>query len=468
MVTQNRLDDLKAFPIFKTVPDKQLEWLASELTITTIAEGAFLFEKDSPIDHLIVVFEGDFELYFQKQGGRKAFGTIKTQSVTGLLPFSRAKTATAFARSNSESVVGKLDREKLKELTSRFYELTAVLVQEMNNRIRNITQIEVQNEKLIALGKLSAGLAHELNNPASAMVRSAVLLQQHLMGLPSDFKKVMNIKSDDATIDQINGFMYQKLEERPVSLSMMEKADQEDDLYDWFSNCSLEDTDDLVPLLVEYQFSTDDLLHVKSMLREEDFNPVLKWIVQNMTTHKTVKDIEEASSRIGKLIKSVKTYSYMDQSLDFQELDLHLGLQSTLDVLNHKLGKVGHTVITDFKETLPKIKGLPGELNQVWTNLIDNAIDALPKEGGRLEIVTDCSRDFVYVTIKDNGHGISEEDLNRVFEPFFTTKAIGKGTGLGLDMALKIVEQHHGRIKVDSKPGATIFEVCLPINHKPK
>ena len=244
------------------------------------------------------------------------------------------------------------------------------------------------------------------------------------------------------------------------------KSEVEDDLYDWFTDCSLVDKYDLVPLLVEYQFTTEDLLYVKSLLREEDFNPVLKWIVQNMTTNKTVMDIKEASSRIGTLVQSVKTYSYMDQSLDFQLVDIHTGLQSTLNVLNHKLTKVGHEVILDFDENMPKILGLPGELNQIWTNLIVNAIDALPQDGGQIRVKTKASDNFVYVYVQDNGHGISEEHLNRIFEPFFTTKEIGKGTGLGLDMTQKIVKQHNGQIKVTSKPGETIFEVCLPIGDK--
>ncbi len=458
--------ELTDFPQLEKVPKEQLDWLIENLEMEEIPKGGYLFETGSPIDNLILIFEGDFELYFEKNNSRKAFGRIKKHDISGLLPYSRAKNAGGFALAIKPAVVGKLHREKLQVLISKFYELTEVLVHEMNNRIRNITQIEVQNEKLIALGKLSAGLAHELNNPASAMVRSASLLQQHLKGLPEDFKKVIKIRADDEAIDSINNFMYKKLEEKPTELSMLEKNDLEDDLYDWFSSCSLTDQYDLVPLLVEYQFTTDDLLYVKSLLREEDVNPVLKWIVQNMTTHKTVGDIKEASSRIETLVKSVKTYSYMDQSLDFQMVDIHTGIQSTLNVLNHKISKVGHKVVTHFDEQVPKIHGLPGELNQVWTNLIDNAIDALPSEGGEISVKTKAAGNFVYVYVQDNGHGIAEEHLNRIFEPFFTTKEIGKGTGLGLDVALKIIKQHNGQLKARSKPGETIFEVCLPINHK--
>ncbi|WP_299532987.1 ATP-binding protein [Ulvibacterium sp.] len=457
------IEGLQKFPLLQSIPEKQLQWLGEHLEIAEVPKGGYLFERGSPIDHLLLIFEGDFELYLLQNNNRKAFGRLQKYDISGLLPFSRAKEASGFAVAIKPGKVGRLHRNHLKELIQGHYELTEVLVHEMNNRIRNITQIEVQNEKLIALGKLSAGLAHELNNPASAMVRSAALLQQHLMGLPADFKQVIKIKTEDEAIDEVNRFMYQKLEEKPTELTLLEKNTLEDDLYDWFSDCSLDDKYDLVPLLVEYQFNTEDLQFVKSLLREEDFNPVLKWIVQNMTTHKTVTDIKEASSRIETLVQSVKTYSYMDQSLDFQLLDLHQGLQSTLNVLNHKIGKVGHEVITKFDQNLPKIKGLPGELNQVWTNLIDNAIDALPDKDGKLTIWTKGRGNFANVYIQDNGHGIPEEYANRIFEPFFTTKEVGKGTGLGLDVTQKIIKQHNGQVKVTSKPGETIFEVCLPI-----
>jgi len=464
MENNTLFEELQHFPQLQTIPEDQLKWLGKHLEIVDIPKGAYLFEKGSPIDDLILIFEGDFELYFMQNNSRKTSGRIQKYAISGLLPFSRAKQATGFAIAVKPGKVGKLHRDLLKELIRGHYELTEVLVHEMNNRIRNITQIEVQNEKLIALGKLSAGLAHELNNPASAMVRSASLLQQHLMGLPEDFKRVLQIKTDAGTVDEINRFMYQKLEEKPTELTLLEQNTLEDDLYDWFSDCNLDDKYDLVPLLVEYQFNVENLEFVKSLLREEDFNPVLKWIVQNMTTHKTVTDIKEASSRIETLVQSVKTYSYMDQSLDFQLLDVHQGLQSTLNVLNHKIGKVGHEVITQFDPDFPKIKGLPGELNQVWTNLIDNAIDALPEKGGKLTISTKSRGNFAYVFIQDNGHGIAEEHVNRIFEPFFTTKEVGKGTGLGLDVTQKIIKQHNGQVKVTSKPGETIFEICLPID----
>lgn len=454
---------LQAFPSLKKVPQLQLKWLADHLIIEELKVGDFLFQKDSPIDHLLLIFDGSFELFQQNGKNRKTFGRLDQYDISGLLPFSRATIATGYASAKTKAKIGKLSRALIVEMIKNHYELTEVLVHEMNNRIRNITQMQVQNEKLIALGKISAGLAHELNNPASAIVRSASLLEHHLTTLPEDFKAVIQIEITPALTDKINDFMYQKLGQDSSTLTMLEKNELEDDLEDWFSNCSLDDKYDLIPLLVEYNFSVKDLEYVKSFLREEDFNPILKWIIQNMTTQKTVGDIKEASSRIEKLIKSIKGYSYMDRNMDTQLFSIHDGIQDTLNILNHKLSKVGHQIITNFEKHLPKIKGLPGEINQVWTNIIDNAIDALPEKEGVLKITTKKDKNAVKVTITDNGHGIPEDVITHIFEPFYTTKEMGKGTGLGLDIAMKVIRQHMGEINVTSKPGNTIFEICLPI-----
>ncbi len=462
MPTEN-LEVLKAFPALKKVPESQLKWLDAHLNIEELQIGDFLFQKGSPIDHLLLIFEGSFELFQQDGKTKKTFGRLDQYDISGLLPFSRATIATGYASAKTKARIGRVSRATIVEMIKNHYELTEVLVHEMNNRIRNITQMQVQNEKLIALGKISAGLAHELNNPASAIVRSASMLQNHLTTLPEDFKAVINIDITEEVTDKINDFMYQKLEQETSSLGMLEKNELEDDLEDWFSDCSLDDKFDLVPLLVEYNFNVKDLEYVKSFINEEDFNPILKWIIQNMTTQKTVGDIKEASARIEKLIKSIKGYSYMDRNMDTQQFNIHNGLKDTLTILDHKLSKKGHDVITDFDPDLKDIKGLPGEINQVWTNIIDNSIDALPEKNGVLKIKTQQEKNFVKVKITDNGHGIPDDVITHIFEPFYTTKEMGKGTGLGLDIVMKVIRQHQGEINVVSKPGDTTFEICLPI-----
>ncbi|XLS28329.1 ATP-binding protein [Flavobacteriaceae bacterium M23B6Z8] len=454
--------NLLKFEQFQNIPDDSLEWLGSHLKIKEYEKGDFLFEKGKPIVHMELIFEGEFEVYLVQQGSKKGVGMFRSQDISGVLPFSRLQNAQGYGVATKKSVVAKFPKEKISEMICDHYQLTEVLVHTMNNRIRSFTQQQVQNEKLIALGKLSAGLAHELNNPASAMVRSAEMLQEHLTLLPEGFKAVIKIKTDDESIDFINGLMYEKLKEESASLSLMERTSREDELFDWFENCNLGNPDDLVDLLVAYNFSLDDLELIKSKLREEDFYPVLNWIVQNITTQKTVAEIREASQRIENLIKSIKSYSYMDRNMDFQPINIHEGIKNTVTVLNHKIGKVGHEVVFDFEEELPKVQGLPGELNQVWTNIIDNAIDAFPEKNGRLEIKTSHSDRFIIVEFTDNGHGIPKDVQNHIFEPFYTMKEIGQGTGLGLDMVLKILKQHEADIKVTSEHGNTKFRICFP------
>lgn len=455
-------ENLLKFEQFQNLPDNSLNWLGSQLELKEYKKGDFLFEKGKSIVHMELIFEGEFEVYIIQQGSKKGVGVFKAQDISGVLPFSRLRNAQGYGVATKKSVVAKFPKEKLNEMICDHYQLTEVLVHTMNNRIRNFTQQQVQNEKLIALGKLSAGLAHELNNPASAMVRSAEVLQEHLTLLPEGFKAVIKIKADDENIDYINGLMYDKLNEESASLSLMERTAREDELFDWFENCNLGNPDELVDLLVAYNFSLDDLELIKSKLRDEDFYPVLNWIVQNITTQKTVSEIREASQRIETLIQSIKSYSYMDRNLDFQAINIHEGIKNTVTVLNHKIGKAGHEVVFDFDKELPDIQGLPGELNQVWTNIIDNAIDAFPEKNGKLEIKTSHSDQSVMIRFIDNGHGIPEDIQNHIFEPFYTTKEIGRGTGLGLDMVLKILKQHQADIKVDSEPGHTEFSICFP------
>ena len=454
---------LVEFHQLQNLKESSLQWLADNMEVRTFEKGDFLFKKGDPVENLHLIVSGEFEIYSQEEGSKKAIGLIQKGGISGLLPFSRLKNASGFGRATQHSKVASLNKSRFKEMITDHYELTETFVHEMNNRIRSFTQVQVQNEKLIALGKIAAGLAHELNNPASAMVRSAALLHQHLSLLPEGFKAVIKIRADDDTIDAINELMFRKIDQPYEYLSLMERAEREDAFIDWFENCEVGDPDDLINLLVEYNFSVDDLLDIKNKLRDEDFYPVLHWIIQNMTTQKTVSEISEASKRIEGLIKSVKSYSYMDRNPDFQPVDVHEGIRNTLTIMNHKLEKAGHAVLLDFDEAVTTVHGLPGELNQVWTNIIDNAIDALPQKDGQLHISTKKTDNFVIIHITDNGTGIPEDVKNHIFEPFYTTKEVGKGTGLGLSTVMKIMQHHKGEIKVQSVPGQTIVELCFPI-----
>lgn len=215
----------------------------------------------------------------------------------------------------------------------------------------------------------------------------------------------------------------------------------------------------------EFGFTTSDLDQVNTWLRSEDVVPVIGWVHQVISTEKLVTEIEEASKRINTLVTSVKGYTHMDQAPEKQKTDIHTGIRNTLTMLNHKLKKSGIKVVENFQHQPPEANILVSEMNQVWTNLIDNAIDAMEgRTGSVLEIKTERDREFTVVSITDNGPGVSKEIMDKIFDAFFTTKAIGKGTGLGLDVVRNIVNQHNGKVEVTSEPGKTTFKVCFPTN----
>lgn len=246
---------------------------------------------------------------------------------------------------------------------------------------------------------------------------------------------------------------------------MMERADQEDEIADWLSQFPISNVQEISENFVEFGFTIDNMEEFRKHIPEKDLSPILNWVNKNLVTDKMVADIEDASQRISRLVQSVKMFTHMDQGSSKQLSDVHDGLKNTLTMLEYKLRKGNIQLVQTFDHNLPPIKALVGELNQIWTNLIDNAVDAMDGQPKSiLEIKTERDRDCIKVHVIDNGPGIPEEIRNRIFDPFFTTKGIGKGTGLGLDIVCQIVKQHKGAIKADSVPGRTDFWVSLPIN----
>ncbi len=252
--------------------------------------------------------------------------------------------------------------------------------------------------------------------------------------------------------------------DRPVP-GMLERSSQEDAISDWLSDHQVPETPDMAEQFRHYGLHPQQLDQFAQRLPAEYLGTVLSWISSHLTTERMLADIREASKRISGLVKSVKIFTHMDGGADKQYIDIHTGIRNTLVMMQYKLRKGKIEVTEEFDETLPPVYALSGELNQVWTNLIDNAADALEQQGnGRLTVRTQRDGEFVKVTVEDNGPGIPPENLSRIFDPFFTTKEIGKGTGLGLDAVMNIVRQHRGSVKATSEPGHTVFTICFPIN----
>jgi signal transduction histidine kinase len=275
----------------------------------------------------------------------------------------------------------------------------------------------------------------------------------------------MNLKVDEKDVDLVTKKLFEVLarEEKP-KLTLMQRTELEDEMRDWLDEHAVDNSDEIAETFLDYSFTCDDFGDLYKHIPEGYLSPILNWINQNLVTEKMLQDIQESSKRIFYLVQSVKNFTHMDQGKGKEIIDIHSGIDNTLTMLQYKFKKGNIEVIREFDQHLPKIFALVGELNQVWTNLIDNALDAMEAVGrGRLIIKTEKDHEFVKVSIIDNGPGIPEEIRSRIFDPFFTTKDIGKGTGMGLDVVTRIVNQHHGSVKVNSEPGNTAFIVCFPI-----
>ena len=460
----NLVATLRKIKELSEIPEEQLKWITEQGELLTIKGGDFLFERGDPMVYLFVILEGKFNIKVEQGGQFRNVGSFEPFSITGVLPYSRAVEARGFADAIGESKILRLHKDHFKYMITHHEELTTALVHIMSTRIRSFTKLEQQNDKMTALGKLSAGLAHELNNPSAAVVRSAQSLKKHLSLLPQSFKSVIKIRMSDDKVDAVNNLLFSKIEEGVKSLTLMEKTEMEDEIAEWLEAQGVEDGYEMAENFVDFGFNSEDLQLISDQVPEVDMLPVINWINQNLTTEKLVSEIGEASQRINDLVMSVKSYTHMDRAPEKQPANIHEGINNTLTMLNHKIKKSQIEVEQNYKVS-GDVSIFVSEMNQVWTNLIDNAIDAMEKtEAKKLTINTWDDGEFVNVDVKDSGVGIPEEVVDNIFDPFFTTKAVGKGTGLGLDVAQQIITQHNGRIKVTSRPGETIFNVCIPRN----
>ena len=464
MKTTEALVILKNNPKLEGVPESQLNWLLEKGTITCFEEGEFLFKKDQPADYLTIILSGKLRLYLQRQNSTREMGTFGPHDVTGVLPFSRLRVAVGFAQVLESSEVFQLHRDHFPEMIANHYDLTEKFVHLMTSRVREFTSQEQQNEKMMALGKLSAGLAHELNNPAAAIVRSSDSLIKHLKNTPEKFKEVISMNVTGSQVDRINAILFAHLTMYPrKSLSMKEKMNLEEDFQDWLDDHEINEADDIADNLVEYGFILEDLQKMEEILEKDALDPVLNWINNVLTTERTVADIHEASKRISELVQSVKSYSHMDRTQEKVKTDIHNGINDTLKLLSHKIKSGKVSINTHYDTSLPEVLIFPGQLNQVWTNIIDNAIDAL--EGisqPAIDLHTRKENGNAVIEISDNGTGIPEDVKNRIFDPFYTTKDVGKGSGMGLDISRKIIQSHHGKISVESKKNQTTFRIQIP------
>jgi signal transduction histidine kinase len=458
-------DQLREMDLFSSVEDDALRWMLEKSYYARYPKDTYVFEQEQEVNHMQILIQGAFLIRREKEGRKREVGVWEAPFVFGVLPFSRMTHAGAAGLALEDCLVLELHRDHFVDMVNTSYKLTQALVSVMTNRVRDFQQIRLMDEKLMALGKMSAGLAHELNNPASAMVRSSQELHRHLQQTPDRFKEVVTMRVDPKDVDDVNKILFDRIANAPDpnDLSLLEKEAMSDDLLDWFEDHDIDQADDIVETLVDFSFSPDHLDKIAAILPAAAVAPVIWWIETNLTTERLVEEIQTASSRISELVSSIKTYSHMDSDPSMEFIDVHTGLKSTLTMLKFKFKRKNITLEKEIDKNLPHIKALEGELNQVWTNLIANALDALPEQGGKITLRTYRQRDNLCVEIEDNGSGIPEDIQSRVFEPFFTTKGIGEGTGMGLDIVRRVITRHGGTIGLESQPGKTCFRVCFPL-----
>jgi signal transduction histidine kinase len=463
----DKVEALRRVHVFADLPEEQLKWFAENVQDERFAAGDILFRKGDPPDWMAIFLEGEMHAY-RDDNAHDGYVYISragdpASEVTGVLPFSRMTQFTVTGRAATASRIMRFPVGLFPELVQRMPILAQRLVGIMSDRVREMTTADQQQDKLMALGKLSAGLAHELNNPAAGATRAANDLLVTLEELRAADLKLCRHELTTDQEEAIRAFEEVALQHTATTahLNSLEQSDREDLVASWLEEQGIGDPWKLSGNLVEAGVDAVGLQRISDVLEKDTIADVLARINAQLAAAKLANEIKAATARISELVSAIKEYSYMDQA-SVQKVDVHKALESTLLILKYKLKKKNIAVTREYGEGLPRIKAYGSELNLVWTNLIVNAVDAM-SEGGTLKVRTKREPTDVMVEIRDNGSGIPADLRSRIFEPFFTTKPVGEGTGLGLDTVARIVRKHRGNIRFESKPGDTCFQVRLPL-----
>jgi signal transduction histidine kinase len=456
--------ELRRITAFSKLPDDQLSWFLSHAQEVSVQAGEAFVRQGEPADWMVIFLDGLFQ-WRGEFGGDSVSLPAQAGEVSGVFPFSRMKQFTVTGRALTDGRLLKFPAALFPELVQKMPELTATLVAMMSDRIREGTRIEQQRDRLVSLGKLSAGLAHELNNPASAAKRATSQLSDALTRMRIANAALWRLPLDDSEKSRIEEVEARLLRSDMAPLEALALSDLEEALDSILRSHSQENSGDVSAALARCNMSPDALASLLTELGSATARDAITRIAATAELACLLKTIESGTSRISSLVQTVKEYTYMDQA-PVQNVDVMRSLETTLDILTHKL-KPKINVKRDYQPTPLLVNTVGSELNQVWTNIIENAIDAMLGQG-ELQVRTFREDHFVVVEIGDNGPGIPPEIRHHIFDPFFTTKDIGEGTGLGLNTVQTIVRKHGGNVQVASKPGDTRFQVWLPIAAPPE
>jgi signal transduction histidine kinase len=452
--------DTRAEQEEERITHEQVEALVPYGRELRLAAGDYLFNEKGVVDSFYVVLEGEIRISRLDGAEETHIVTHRAGEFTGGLAVLTGRTSVHRARSIAVSRVLEIDSEAFRRVAVDIPDVADVLISRLAQRMRYTQRAYRQHEKLAALGKLSAGLAHELNNPAAAARRAAeelrdAALEAQLLALRHDERFSPEDREALASLQR-------ESTGAAITLDPLALSDAEDALAAWLEDRDVEAAWEFAPTFAAAGVSAERLDRLAVELGDRSLADGLAWLAATLDLVGLANEVRVSASRISELVGAMKEYTYMDRGAPL-EVDIVSGLENTLTILGHKLR--GVTIMREYEEGLPKVPGHGGELNQVWTNLIDNAADAVDGRG-RITLKAFQDGDSVAVGVVDDGPGIPREVQGRVFEPFFTTKEVGAGTGLGLDIVRRVVSGHGGEVSLESKPGETSFTVRLPKSNR--
>jgi signal transduction histidine kinase len=454
------VDQLTEHKTLGTAPREELAWLASHGVIRHLNEGDVLTAKGAPVEGLFVLLSGHVAIFVDRGAGRNKVMEWRAGDVTGLLPYSRLVSPPGDNVALAPTVILALHRDHFAAMTRDCHQITSILVHKMLDRARLFTSSDLHDEKMVSLGKLSAGLAHELNNPASAIERSAALLEDRLEDAERATRALGASRLTDAQLAAIDAVRESCLASPQGVLSPIQQAEREDAIADWLADHHLDPA--IAAPLAETAVTLDALERIANAVSGPPLDAVLRWAAAGCSVRGLASEIQEAATRISGLVQAVKGFTHMDQATVAEPVDLPSSLSNTVTILRSKARTKSVAVVVSVEPDLPRVRGFVSELNQIWANLIDNALDAVA-DAGRVEITAKRERQRIVVRVVDDGPGIPAEIRARIFDPFFTTKPVGRGTGLGLDIVRRLINHNDAEIDVESRPGRTEFRVSLPL-----
>jgi signal transduction histidine kinase len=455
-------DFLRKVPLFADLPEADLRHLCGMVAEVRLTPGEELFSEGSPGDRAYVVTDGQLEIVKASSGREVLLTMAAPGKVIGELALLVQQPRMASVRARTDATLVAIDKDHFNHLLQTSVSAARVMFNTIVQHWRQTESALRQSEKMAQLGTLSAGVAHELNNPAAAVKRGSDQLRTAIADLESAQTALSSLTLSDKQQQTLAECAVRAQEHavRPPELDALARSDREAELENWLETYEVENAWDLAPDLVNLNYDITELEALAEGFGSGQMAHIIPWLHATYNVHNLLSEIGQGAERISGIVKALKSYSYLDQA-PVQTVDLHEGLENTLLILRHKL-KSGISVRREYAPDLPSISGYGSELNQVWTNVIDNAADALDGRG-QITLRTRREGDWVVVEVEDNGPGIPPEIQSRLFDPFFTTKPPGQGTGLGLDISYGIVvHKHQGDIRVISEPGRTCFQIWLP------